>query len=164
MSFASVATITISAILAIVTLQSETIAETNAMPAQVLTSENSQLSEAINGLVCERPPVKEFGAVLANIHDFSEDLRQTAKQELDFSDRLQIISITQGSIADQLGLRPGDQLLQINSFYVTRGKTALEKFSQRIIPSVDWQKPVNTTIIRDGIGQSRSNKHTGPKD
>ncbi|MBK1880552.1 PDZ domain-containing protein [Pelagicoccus mobilis] len=122
----------------------------------VLACANKKLNEAISKIIKERPPVDEFGVVLANIHDFAPDLKLTAKRELDFTDRLQIVSVQKGSVADELGLRPGDQLLQINSFYVSRGETALEKFSQRVLPAVDWQEPLNTTIIRDGFGQSRS--------
>lgn len=125
---------------------------------RVLKSDNEELNRAIETIVSDRPPVDEFGVVLANIHDFSPDLKMTAKRELAFSDRLQIISVERDSIADQLGLRPGDQLLQINSFYVARGESALEKFSQRILPGVDWKEPIDATIIRDGFGQSRSNR------
>jgi len=124
--------------------------------AHVLQSGDKALNKAIVSIIDERPPVDEFGVVLANIHDFEPNVKLTAKRELDFSDRLQIISVEKGSIADQLGLRPGDQLLQINSFYVSRGATAHEKFEQRVIPGVDWEEPINTTIIRDGFGQSRS--------
>lgn len=121
-----------------------------------LKSSVPELNEVICKLVDERKPIDPFGAVLANIHDFPADLRPAAKKELHFSDRLQVIRVSEESIADKIGLRPGDQLLQINSFYVTRGKRALEQFSDRIIPGVDWNEPIDTTFIRDGFGQSRS--------
>lgn len=124
--------------------------------AAILTSSDSRLDQALQKIVAERPPVQSFGVVLANIHDFSSELAPIAKNELQFSDRLQIIRVTKGSIADQLGLKPGDQLLQINSFYVSRGQTALEQFAERVEPAVEWHGSIHTTVIRDGFGQNHS--------
>lgn len=122
----------------------------------ILSSSDTKLDEALQKIVAERPPVDSFGVVLANIHDFSPELAPKAKKELQFNDRLQIVSVVKGSIADQLGLKPGDQLLQINSFYVSRGQTALKQFAERVEPGVEWHGSLNTTIIRDGFGQNHS--------
>ncbi len=124
--------------------------------ALILESTSKQLNKAIQEIIAIRPPVDDFGVVLANIHDFSGELARSAKMELKFSDRLQIISIEAGSLADQLGLKPGDQLLQINSFYVSRGQSALKQFAERVEPAVEWQGEITTTIIRDGFGQNHS--------
>lgn len=123
-----------------------------------ITTNDAKLAEAIATIITKRPAVEQFGVVLANIHDFAPELKLVAKRELGFSDRLQIVCIQRNSLADQLGLRPGDQLLQINDFYVSRGKTAFKMFAEKIVPSVDWNEPLDTTIIRDGFGQTRTNK------
>ncbi|MBD5780301.1 hypothetical protein IEN85_12430 [Pelagicoccus sp. NFK12] len=122
----------------------------------VLYSGNKQLNQAIQEIIATRPPVDDFGVVLANIHDFPQELVRSAKSELKFSDRLQVISIEKDSLADQLGLKPGDQLLQINSFYVSRGQAALQQFVERVEPAVEWDGEINTTIIRNGFGQNHS--------
>ncbi|MDQ8180100.1 hypothetical protein [Pelagicoccus sp. SDUM812005] len=124
--------------------------------ALVLTSSSKQLNKAIQQIIATRPPVDDFGVVLANIHDFPKELVREAKSELQISDRLQIISIEKGSLAEQLGLKPGDQLLQINSFYVSRGQSALKQFAERVEPAVEWDGEITTTIIRDGFGQNHS--------
>lgn len=124
----------------------------------ILKSENSELNEAIARLAAERQSVEAFGVVLANIHDFPPELAKLAKKEFNLSDRLQIISVEKDSLADKLDLKPGDQLLQINSFYVTRGQKALEQFADRIHPSVDWTDSIKATVIRDGYGQDHSLK------
>ncbi len=129
----------------------------------VLMSSSKQLNQAIQQIVATRPPVDDFGVVLANIHDFPKELARIAKSELAFSDRLQIVSIEKGSLAEQLGLEPGDQLLQINSFYVSRGQTALKQFDERVAPEVEWDGEITTTIIRDGFGQNHSIAAAGNK-
>lgn len=136
---------------------------TEAKPSQktddstlVLQSSSKQLNKTIQQIIATRPPVDAFGAVLANIHDFPQELAREAKSELNFSDRLQIVSIVKGSLADQLGHKPGDQLLQINSFYISRGQTAFKQFMERVEPAVEWDGEINTTIIRDGFGQNHS--------
>ncbi len=125
----------------------------------MLQSTSKELNQAIQQIVATRPPIDDFGVVLANIHDFPAELTKAAKTELKFSDRLQIISVEAGSLADQIGLKPGDQLLQINSFYVSRGQSALKQFAERVEPSVEWKGEITTTVIRDGFGQNHS---TGP--
>lgn len=125
-----------------------------------LGSTNKKLNKAIQDIIATRPPVDDFGVVLANIHDFSSELTRSAKMELKFSDRLQIISIEPGSLADQLGLKPGDQLLQINNFYVSRGQSALQQFAERVEPAIEWQGEITTTIIRDGFGQNHSTERS----
>ncbi len=127
--------------------------------ARMLQSTSKDLNQAIQQIIATRPPIDDFGVVLANIHDFPGELAKAAKTELKFTDRLQIISVEEGSLADQLGLKPGDQLLQINSFYVSRGASALKQFAERVQPSVEWKGEITTTIIRDGFGQNHS---TGP--
>lgn len=126
--------------------------------AIVLESENPELNAAIVEIIASRQPVDDFGVVLANIHDFAPELRSAAKKELQSSDRLQIISLAPGSVADEIGLEIGDQLLQINSFYVSRGRNAIAQFSERVEPSVKWNEPLKTTVIRDGYGQNHSTK------
>lgn len=117
-------------------------------------SNDGDLQKEISRLLDERSALDSFGVVLANIHDFSPEVVSAAKKELRFNDRLQILSVRKGSIADKLGLKPGDQLLQINSYYVERGKEALESFNRRVIPGIDWDGTIDTVVIRDGYGQS----------
>lgn len=124
----------------------------------VLKCKGNGLNDAISQILEQREPVENLGVVLANIHDFPPELIKSAKQELKFSDRLQIICVVKGSLADQLGLKPGDQLIQINSLYVSRGQAALQQFADRVIPEVDWNGSIDTTIIRDGFGQNHSIK------
>lgn len=126
--------------------------------AETLESQNKDLDKAISHIIAIRPPVDDFGVVLANIHDFPAELAKTAKAELKFNDRLQIVYVVRGSLADQLGLEPGDQLLQINSFYISRGEAAIQEFAERINGGVDWNGEVSATVIRDGFGQDHSNR------
>ncbi|MDQ8184425.1 hypothetical protein [Pelagicoccus sp. SDUM812002] len=145
-----------------ITIHSEPSLRTNEREL-TLVSSSDQLNEAIQQIIAKRPPVDDFGVVLANIHDFPEELVRIAKSDLKFSDRLQIVSIEKDSLADQLGLKPGDQLLQINSFYISRGQSALKQFAERVEPAVEWEGEITTTIIRDGFGQNHSNAGSGKK-
>lgn len=131
--------------------------------ADSLESQNKDLAKVISQIIADRPPVDDFGVVLANIHDFPTNLAKAAKTELKFNDRLQIVYVVKGSLADQLGLKPGDQLLQINSFYISRGEAAIKEFAERIDGGVDWNGEVNTTIIRNGFGQDHSNRDSKAK-
>lgn len=124
-------------------------------------SSDEELQKEITRLLDERSPSESFGVVLANIHDFSPDVAGAAKNELKCNDRLQILSVRKGSVADKLGLKPGDQLLQINSFYIERGKAALDSFNQRVMPDVDWTGAIDTVVLRNGYGQSY---HLGPAE
>jgi len=119
-----------------------------------LDVKNKALQKEIERLVGEREPFSSFGVILANIHDFPPELTSIAKDELDSNDRLQVISVKSSSVAARLGLRPGDQLMQINNFYVRRGPAALNEFRDRVYDNVDWEGSIEALIIRDGFGRT----------
>lgn len=126
--------------------------ETAAKSSQASSDSHAMLDK----LVAQRAPLQPLGIIVANVHDFEgEDARQ-AKKELQMSDRLQVIFVQPNSLADRLGLIPGDELIQFNEHYVSRGKTALQQLEDRILPQIDWTEEIQATIIRDGFGQTRS--------
>lgn len=120
------------------------------------TKSGKKLSAAIGTMIAQRELIQPLGVVVANIHDFAPELRQTAKAQLNMGDRLQIIHIAKDSIAERLGLEVGDQLIQFNDLYVSRGQKALEKLNVGVLPRIQWNQELSATIIRNGYGQTHS--------
>lgn len=150
---------------AICTLASVTIVVPEATAKPIFASKISidtksktgkKLLAAIETLIESRETIMPLGITVANIHDFAPELRQTAKSQLNMGERLQIIHIEHGSLAEKLGLEFGDQLVQLNDLYVARGQRALEKLNSGTLPRLVWSQELNATIIRDGYGQSYS--------
>lgn len=105
-------------------------------------------------LLRELDVITPIGLVMANIYDFSEADMRVAKTDHEFGERLKVLAVIKNSIADHLGLQPGDVILELNNVYVPKGEDAIAQFVERVLPQIDWNGVVSATILRDGFAQS----------
>ncbi len=131
-----------------------TAADCLAGPRKQAATPDEAVAQAIEEIVNTREAIKPLGIVVANIYDFDQVAAQVARTELSMNDRLQVIEVKPDSLAEKLGLMPGDQLIQLNSHYISKGKKALGQLEERILPAINWNAEIVATVIRDGYAQT----------
>ena len=100
-------------------------------------------------LLARSQATRFLGAELAHLEESSANQRAD-----DVGSRLAVVAVKSNSIAQRLGLQPGDILVEINEMHVPKGSYAFRELAQRILPRVDPRGPVTATVIRNGYGRS----------
>ena len=108
---------------------------------------------SIREIVETRESIMPLGIVVANIHDFSTDAAAALRSERKMNERLQIVAVSHNSLAEKIGLQVGDIIMEFNGIYVPKGEDASQQLSERVLPQIDWTKPLKATILRDGYAQ-----------
>ena len=67
---------------------------------------------------------RSLGFTVHTIYDYPDNLQEIARAFLPVSESLSLRTVRAGSPAEQAGLRPGDQLVQLSGQYFPRGGTA----------------------------------------
>lgn len=96
------------------------------------------------------PKFEPFGFSAHNLSTLEKEYEDWARMEMEIGERLKVISVEQGSPASKAGLKQGDVIVEINESHVRRGLQAIESLNDIIAPEIDWTKPVQVLIIRDG--------------
>ena len=114
---------------------------------------DERCERTIQDFVAQSDSIMPLGIVVANIHDFSSENANYLRASRKMTDRLQIVSITQNSLADKIGLKVGDVIMEFNGIYVPKGPDAATQLVERVLPQIDWTKPLQATVLRNGFAQ-----------
>lgn len=100
-----------------------------------------------NAGLCPRTR-REPGFTVHTVQDYPEELRVVAKALLPVSDRLSLRTVREGGPADLAGLRPGDEVVKISTFYLPSGQTA--KAMYRALARTAFDVETVTVSVRRG--------------
>jgi hypothetical protein len=85
-----------------------------------------------NADLCQDDTAYSIGVILANKHSFDRDFQETVARVYGFGDGANLVTVAEGSPADQAGLEIGDAIVSINGWAVPSGKKAPETTTAKI--------------------------------
>lgn len=106
-------------------------------------------SEVVAALT-SAPKFDPFGFSAHNLSTLNEQYADWARMELEIGERLMVISVDSDSLASQAGLKQGDVIVSIDHSRIKLGQPGIETLLNEITPEIDWSRPVNILIIRNG--------------
>lgn len=112
----------------------------------------SQLIAKIETELKSNQIIEPLGLRLNNIYALNEELQPIAKNELGLNGRLQVMEVVPNSIASRAGFKTGDHLVDIGGIHIPRDRQAFNTMLTSIMPSLDFSKPMQVIVLRDGLG------------
>ncbi len=111
---------------------------------------NKQPDAEIAVEITEAPRFPALGFAAQCVSNLDSEKGACTLDALDPKDRLTVLFVEEDSLANEAGLAAGDIVISVAGIYLSKGKTAIARLEEEVIPTLDESDTVAFLVIRDG--------------